>query len=130
MNQARVPVVSFGSSCESPPVEFTVPTSPAPHACDCYDSAQSEEISSKPPDAIDGTMDWLLDSYLCRCKIYMAHHTVSNILPRDQLDEASPEHCDGSLPEPYGAAVDFPGCLYDSYLDEDMTWKRPLVDPA
>ena len=65
-------------------------------------------------------MDWLLDSYHADTRLTR----LSNFLPRDELDEASPEHCDGSLPELYGAAVDFPGCLYDSYLDEDMTWKK------
>lgn len=94
-------------------MEFTVPTSPAPHYCDC-DSAQSEERSSDCPDSFDDNMGSVIDFYL-------AHHTVSNYLRCDELDETSPEHCDDSLTEPYGVRVDYLQCLYDSYLDKNMT---------
>lgn len=116
--KAQIPVVSFSESCNLPPMEFTVPTSPAPRTSDWYDPDQSEEISPNRSDTFDNTMDSLLDSYLWQ-DTNAAHYSPSNYSACDETNEEVFEHWDGGFPEPCGAE-DFLECLYDSYLDEDM----------
>lgn len=69
----------------------------------------------------------MIDFYLCRRDTNPAPHTVLNYFPCDELDEASPEQCDESLSELYGVGVYFLECLYDSYLDEDMTLEMERI---
>lgn len=117
MKKARVRVVRFSTSCNSTPVEFTVPTSPAPPAGDWYNrSDQSEEPSPKSSDTSDDTVALLLDSYLL-LDASTAHSSPLNYSPRDELDD---ENWDGSLSGLYGAE-DILERLYNSYLDEDMS---------
>lgn len=119
MKKSRIPVVRFSDSCNSPPMEFTVPTSPAPHAGYWYYSDQSEEPSPGRSDTLENTIESLLDSYLWQDN-NGAHDSPINYLPCDEADEEVSEHWDGSSPGPRGAE-DFLECLYDLYLDEDMT---------
>lgn len=119
--KARVPVVSFSGSCNSSPVQCTVPTSPPRTCCDWYDSDRSKESFLQSPDPFDDIIDSLLDSYLYRGDTNTAHYTVPKYWLLNEPNEGSLEYCDSSLSAQYGAAVDFLECLYDSYLDVDMT---------
>lgn len=116
---AQILGVRFSESCNSPPMEFTIPTSPPPRAGDLYDSDQSEETFSNRPDTFGDTMDSLLDFYLWQ-DTDAAHYSSSQYSPCDEMNEEVFQHWDGGFPGAYGAD-DFLECLYDSYLDEDMT---------
>lgn len=117
MKKTRVRVVRFSTSCNSIPVEFTIPTSPAPPAGDWYNSSdQSEEPSPKSSDTSEDTVASLLDSYLL-LDANTAHSSPLNYSPRDELDD---ENWDGNLSGLYGAE-DILERLYNSYLDEDMS---------
>lgn len=123
---SQIPVVGFSESCNSPPMEFTVPTSPAPHAGDWYDSDQSEETSPNRSDTFDNTIDSLLDSYLCQDS-NAAHYSPSNYSPCDETNGEVSDHWDNSFPGRYGVE-DFLECLYDSYSDEDMTLETGRIN--
>lgn len=119
MKKARARVVRFSKSCNSTPVEFTVPTSPAPPAGIWYNSLdQSEETSPKGSDTSDDTVASLLDSYLL-LDANAAHSSPSYYSPCDERDETS-ENWDGGLSGLYGAE-DILERLYNSYLDEEMS---------
>lgn len=106
--KAQMPVISFSESCNLPPTKFTVPFSPPPRAYEWYDSDQSEETPPNLSDAFDSTMN-------------AAHDSPSSCyFPCDESNEEASDYWDDSFPGPYGAE-DYLECLYDAYLDEDMT---------
>ena len=105
MKKARARVVRFSNSCNSTPVEFTVPTSPAPPAGNWYNSSDQSEDS----DTLDDTVASLIDFYLSSPSYYSSC---------DERDETS-ENWDG-LSGLY-SAEDILERLYDSYLDEVMS---------
>lgn len=112
--------ISFSESCKFPPTKFNVPTSPPPRAYKWYDSDQSEETSPNLPEALGDTLDSLLDSYLLQDTHAADESPLSSYSPSNEKDEEVSGCWDDGFPAPYGAE-DFLECLYDSYLDEDMT---------
>ena len=121
MKKARARVVRFSNSCKSTPVEFTVPTSPAPPAGNWYNSSnQSEETSPKGSDTLDDSVALLLDYYLL-LDANAAQSSPSDYSPQAELDETS-ENWDGSHSGLYGTDGILER-LYDSYLDEDMSMR-------
>lgn len=112
MNKARARVVRFSNSCKSTPVEFTVPTSPAPRVGNGYNSPdQSEEKSPKSSEILEDTVASLLDYYLM-LDANTALSSPVDYSPPDELDETS-ENRDGGHSELY--CIEGILCLYYSY---------------
>lgn len=118
--------ISFSELCNPPPRKFTVPTSPPPGAYEWYYLDQPEETA--PPNLSDtagDTIDSLLDSYLSQYTQVAPDSPLSDYSPKDETSEEDSDNWDDTRPGPY-RAEDFLECLYDAYLDEDMT--SELVD--
>lgn len=117
--------ISFSELCNPQPTQFTVPTSPSPGAYEWYYLDQPEETAPNLSDTPGDTIDSLLDSYLSQHTQVAPDSPSSDYSPKDETNEEDSDNWDDTRPGPY-RAEDFLDCLYDSYLDEDMT--SELVD--
>lgn len=125
--KAEMPAISFSELCNFPPTKITVPNSPPPGAYEWYYSDQPEETAPKLSDTPGecDTVDSILDSYLLQDTRVTPDSPSSDYSPKDGTNEEDSDEWDNSRPGPY-RAEDFLECLYDAYLDEDMT--SELVD--